>query len=217
MRYLLGAALALALLPTAAQAHVTLQPREATAGAYTVENVRVPNETEDATTTKVAVQFPDGFAGVLYAAQPGWKVEVKTKKLATPIKTDDGEITEGVAQITWTAVDAAHGIRPGQFRDFPLSLKIPDEARKLTFKALQTYSDGKVVRWIGAEGSDEPAPVVTVTAAQESGHAAATPTPAATPAPADDDDGGGNGLAIAALALAAIALITSVGLRRRAS
>ena len=35
----------------------------------------------------------------------------------------------------------------------------PDEpGTSLTFKALQTYDDGEVVRWIGAPDADEPAP-----------------------------------------------------------
>ena len=45
-------------------------------------------------------------------------------------------------------------------------MQIPGKAGdKLTFKALQTYTGGEVVRWIGAEGSDNPAPIVTVTEA----------------------------------------------------
>ena len=48
-------------LPAVASAHVTVQPAEAPAGAYVVENVRVPNEKYDSGTTKVVVQFPAGF------------------------------------------------------------------------------------------------------------------------------------------------------------
>jgi hypothetical protein len=33
----------------------------------------------------------------------------------------------------------------------------------LTFKAVQTYSNGEVVRWIGPPSADEPAPQVMVT------------------------------------------------------
>ena len=50
--------------PAVAQAHVTLNPREVTAGSFTVMNVRVPNERDDAGTTKVDVRFPDGFYSV---------------------------------------------------------------------------------------------------------------------------------------------------------
>ena len=163
-------------VPAVAQAHVTLQPKTAAAGAYVVENVRVPNETDDAVTTKVAVQFPEGFASASYQAVDGWSVKVVKEKLATPVKTDDGEITEGVKTITWTATSKAAGIAPGQFQDFPLSVQIPGKAGDtLTFKALQTYSDGTVARWIGAPDADKPAPQVQVTEAADDHHATAAP------------------------------------------
>src|SRR3954463_5499779 len=171
-------AIAALAIPAAAQAHVTLQPNQAAAGAFTVLDVRVPTERDNASTSKVDVQFPNGFASASYQAVPGWKVRMIKKKLATPIQTDDGPITEGVSRMVWPRArrgaapmgwprgSRGGGIKPGQFQDFPISVQIPGKAGdKLTFKALQTYSDGEVVRWIGAPGSDEPAPQVTVTAA----------------------------------------------------
>jgi uncharacterized protein len=211
-----GAIAALAL-PAAAQAHVTLQPKTAQAGSFTVESVRVPTERDDASTQKVEVQLPHGFPSVSYQPVPGWKVTLAKEKLAKPIQTDDGPVTEEVRRVTFTATDKAAQIAPGQFRDFPLSVQIPDKApTTLTFKALQTYSDGQVVRWIGLEGSDHPAPTVAVQAASAQTGA---PLPVDTGSTAeDDDDDGGNGvalgLAIAALALAVVALATA---RRRSA
>jgi uncharacterized protein YcnI len=210
--------------PAAAQAHVTLQPNTAKAGAYTRLDVRIPNERDDASTNKVEVQFPDGFASASYEPVPGWDVKVSKKKLATPVQTDDGEITEGVDTITWTAKSDADAIPPGAFEDFGLSVQIPGKAGdKLTFKALQTYTGGEVVRWIGAEGSDNPAPIVSVTDGDTTAPAAATPAPtqaAATPAPADTSDDSGNGLAIVALIVGALGLIVGAAglmVARRAS
>ena len=102
MRKFLPAAIAAAALaaPAAAQAHVTLQPNEAPAGGFTRLDVRVPNERDNATTTKVALQLPDGFAFASYEPVPGWKVKVQKAKLPEPVKTDDGEVTEGVKLIT---------------------------------------------------------------------------------------------------------------------
>ena len=196
--------------PAAAQAHVTLQPNTATAGAYTRLDVRVPNERDDASTNKIEVQFPDGFASASYEPTPGWDVKVTKKTLDKPVQTDDGEITEGVDTITWTAKSEADAIPPGAFEDFGLSVQIPGKAGdKLTFKALQTYTGGEVVRWIGAEDSDNPAPVVSV---NDGAAAAATPAPTqaaatATPAAAESSDDGGNGLAIVALIVGALGLI----------
>ena len=149
MRKFLPAAVATAALaaPAAAQAHVTLQPNEAAAGGFTRLDVRVPNERDDAATTKVRLQLPDGFAFASYEPVPGWKVNVEKGKLAEPVKTDDGDVSEGVKLITWSS---AKGIPAGAFEDFGLSVRVPGKAGDtLTFKAVQTYSNGEVVRWIG--------------------------------------------------------------------
>jgi periplasmic copper chaperone A len=216
-------AVAALVVPAAAQAHVTLQPNSAPAGAFTVLNVRVPTERDNASTSKVDVQFPAGFASASYEPKPGWRVRVVRTKLATPIQTDDGPITEGVSRMVWTRTSKRGGIKPGQFMDFPISVQIPGKAGdKLTFKALQTYSNGEIVRWIGAPGSDEPAPQVTVTGAA-AGAAASTHSGMATGAtsgsskvgPAQPaaaaDSGDSNGLSIAALVVGALGLLFGGG------
>lgn len=189
--------------PAAASAHVTLQPDEAVAGDFTVLDVRVPNERDDSATTKVDVQFPPGFIFASYQPVPGWSAQVRMEKLAEPITSHGEEITEQVAQMTWTA--DGDGIQPGQFLDFPVSVQIPgDAAEALTFKALQTYDDGEVVRWIGAPDSDDPAPQVTVTAGSgEHGGEAAE----AEHSESDDSDGASKGLGVAALIVGILGLL----------
>jgi uncharacterized protein len=203
-------------LPAAAQAHVTLQPNTAQAGAYTVLDVRVPNERDKASTVKVDVQFPDGFAAVSYQPMSGWKVKVVKKKLATPIQTDDGPITEGISRMIWTGSRKGLGkVAPGQFMDFPISVKIPGKAGDvLTFKALQTYSNGEVVRWIGPPNADEPAPRVTVTAAKGQGASHSSGAVAVAGGGRDGDGPSPLGLIAAA---AAVALVGVALLRRRMS
>lgn len=235
MRFrILGAALvagALLVVPATAGAHVTVHPNEVPAGGFTVLNVNVPNETDDTAVTKVELQLPPGFAFLSTAAIPGWTAKTTSSKLATPIKTDDGEISTQVDTVTWTA--DGKGIAPGTFGQFPISVRIPDQAGKpLTFKALQTYSDGKVARWIGAPGSDDPAPQVAVTEADEevadypagapgaggshshAGAAAGTSTTSdvADAADAEDHDGSdGDGLAIVAIIVGGLGLLAGVG------
>ena len=191
-------------LPAAAAAHVTLQPNEAPAGGFARLDVRVPNEEDAKATTKVVVQLPSGFADASYEPVAGWTVRETRRKLATPVTTDDGDkLTDELATISFTAAPGK-GIEPGQFQDFGLSLGLPDKpaGTKLAFKALQTYSGGEVVRWIGAEGSERPAPVVTLVAASGEHGAAAAPAPAAA-----SDDGDGNGLAIVALIVGVLGLL----------
>jgi uncharacterized protein len=217
-----AALLVLALLvPAAAQAHVTLQPNEAPEGAYTVLDVRVPNESDSENTTKVAVQFPEGFGDVSYQAVPGWTVKVVHAKLKKPIQTDDGTVTEGVREVIFSGGK----LPPGQFQDFPLSLQIPGKAgEELTFKAVQTY-EKEVVRWIGAPETEHPAPQVLVTPPKEAGQSSTVNTDDKVLKPAsssESGDSGGSddkGLAIAALVVAVIALLGAaaavLGSRRR--
>ena len=150
-----GAALALA--PGAANAHVTVHPNALPAGGFTVVNVRVPNERDTASTRKIDVQVPSGILFLSTLAQPGWKAKVMYRKLAKPVTVFGEKHTQEVGRVIWTATGA--GIRPGQFLEFPLSLSVPaSKGRVLTFKALQTYSNGEIVRWIGGESAEDPAP-----------------------------------------------------------
>jgi uncharacterized protein len=221
---LVPALLALALLaPAAAQAHVTLQPTEAPEGAYTVLDVRVPNESDSENTTKVAVQFPEGFGDVSYQAVPGWNVKVVHQKLKKPIQTDDGPVTEGVREVIFSG----GRLPPGQFQDFPLSLQIPGKAgEELTFKAVQTY-EKEVVRWIGAPETEHPAPQMLVLPPKEAGQGTTVNGKdlKSTASGGTESSGSGGsddkGLAIVALVVAVIALLVAgaavFGSRRRAA
>jgi periplasmic copper chaperone A len=209
-------------VPAAAGAHVTVQPTSAPAGAETVLAVRVPNERDDASTVMVDVKLPPGFVSASWEALPGWTVRAVKQKLSKPIQTDDGPIDEQIGEIVWTATNKKAAIAPGEFRDFPLSVLIPGKAgQTLTFKALQTYSNGDVVRWIGAPGADEPAPQLKLTAAAggtAQSRSSATARPAPTPAATADDDS--NGLSIVALVLGALGLLVGIAalvVARRAS
>ena len=196
-----GAMLALA---PAAGAHVTLQPEQAPAGGFTRLDVRVPNERDNANTTKVEVQMPPGFLSVSYEPVPGWDVQLTMRKLDKPVEQFGEQVTEEVGRITFTGDGDTGVIRPDEFQDFGLSVAVPDgrPGSMLTFKALQTYSNGEVVRWIGPPDSEEPAPRVELTAADE--EEASAPAAQQPAAPAEDDDG--NGLAIAALVVGAAGL-----------
>ena len=209
--YIVGAVVAALALAPAADAHVTLQPPEAPAGGFTRLDVRVPNERDNAGTTKVVVQMPPGFLSVSTEPVPGWDAELTMRQLDEPVEQFGEQVTEEVGRITFTADGEASAIKPGQFQDFGLSLAVPEgrPGSMLTFKALQTYSNGEVVRWIGPPDSEEPAPQVELTPAEEEEAAApAAEEPAAPAATEEDDDG--NGLAIAALIVGAAGLATGL-------
>ncbi|MCX6394163.1 MAG: YcnI family protein [Solirubrobacterales bacterium] len=158
---LLVGVMGLLALPAAASAHVELEPSSAPAGSSTLFQVRVPNESDRASTVKLELKLPAGVASATYQAVPGWTARVVKSRLAKPVQTDDGPITEGVSEVVWTA--QGKGIEPGQFQAFGLTLLVPDQPGvTLSFKTLQTYSDGNVSRWIGAADSMEPAPTLSV-------------------------------------------------------
>ena len=203
-----------------ASAHVTVTAPGATRGGSDQEiTFRVPVE-KNADTVKLAVALPTAtpFASVDVKPMPGWTHVEKTAKLATPIKTDDGTITEAVSQITWTAA-AGQGLKPGEYGDFTFIAGLLPNTPSVVFGAIQTYSDGSVVQWnqraaAGTEEPEFPAPTLTLAAASPTSTAAAGATTktvvqkSSTTAPTV--------LAIIALVLAAAALgVAFVGNARR--
>ena len=214
---------AVLLLAGSASAHVTVNAPGATQGGFAKLTFRVPTE-KDVPTTKLEIAFPADSPLAFASVKPhaGWTYKVVKAKLATPIKSDDGDVTEAVSTITWTADNG--GIKPGEFDEFEVSAGPLPEKDTMTFKALQTYSDGSVVRWIEAGAdSEHPAPVLTLAAASDSSRhgsdpsatpsasASATPTVTATAETEGDDNDplgiaglvvGGLGLLVALVALA---------------
>jgi periplasmic copper chaperone A len=208
------------VLPGTAQAHVSLHPNEVPAGSFATLDIRVPNEMESANTVKLAVQVPPGFLDISTEYMPGWSAKVLTSKLAKPVQTDDGEVTEQVREIVWTGSGAQGRIPPGQFVNFAISTEIPGKAgEELTFKVLQYYDNGEVVRWIGGPSSDEPAPQIDVTAEggvlqDVAGSETAPPSPTAEATPGEttgssssSGDSASKGLGIAALIVGALGLL----------
>ncbi|MFI2377919.1 YcnI family protein [Streptomyces sp. NPDC018964] len=158
-------------------AHVSVQPEgEAAKGGYAVVGFKVPNERDNASTTKLEITFPTDhpLASVMPQPVEGWDVEVTKSKLDKPLEMHGEKINEAVSKVTWTA--EGDGIEPGFFQKFPVSVgTLPEDADELVFKALQTYSNKEVVRWIevpqkGQEEPEHPAPVLTLSEASEDGH-----------------------------------------------
>ncbi|HEY8979054.1 MAG TPA: YcnI family protein [Streptomyces sp.] len=164
-------------LSSPAFAHVSVVPEGTAAkGGYAVIDFRVPNERDDASTVKLEVTFPADhpLASVMPQPVEGWAVAVTKSKLAKPLSMHGKQITEAVTKVTWTATEK--GIQPGFIQQFPLSVgALPEDTDSLVFKALQTYSNKEVVRWIevqqdGAEEPEFPAPALALSAAKGDGH-----------------------------------------------
>jgi uncharacterized protein len=201
------AALAVVALAGPASAHVEVSPSSAPRGSDATLSFTVPTESDTASTVQLAVQFPidEPLADVSVKPHPGWSFTVTKAKLTTPIQSDSGAVSEAVSEIVWKADSPAAAIKPGEFDEFVVAVGPLPNARSMTFKALQTYSDGSVVRWIeestpGGAEPEHPAPVLTLTSADASSGAVTTaPTKAS------------NGRADTALVLAVIALLLGTG------
>jgi uncharacterized protein YcnI len=214
VRALLVAALVAAgAFPAAAQAHIQVTPSTVAPGDAAKFTVLVPGE-RDSETVKVELQMPKGLLPFSYADPAGWKRSL--------VKAGDGS----VERVVWTGSAPSDG-----FTEFSFLAGTPDKPGELEFKALQTYADGTVVRWIGGPSSDNPAAVVKVDAAvgkqnaggesgggegREPASTATAAAPAPTVATASGDSGSSNTLPIilgaAGLLLGLIALL--VALRR---
>ncbi len=149
---------ALLVAASPASAHVTVQPNEAPAGAFFRFVVRVPNERDDANTTKVRLDFPDNLIFVSFQPKEGWDYKVRMKTLDEPIEAFGAEITEVVDTVTWSG----GAIAPHEFDEFGFSARVPEEEGAVEFAAFQTYSNGEVVEWTGDPDSEEPAALVSV-------------------------------------------------------
>lgn len=188
------AAVAVGLTALPALAHVTVNSPGATQGGFGVLTFRMPNETDSTNATELKVQLPpeQPLASVSVKPQPGWTYTVTRAKLPQPITDDDGnQVTDYPSVVDWKAT--AGGIKPGEYAEFQLSVGPLPKADSMTFKALQTYSDGQVVSWIEepAAGSNQepehPAPTLKLVPASDTGATAPT-TDTAAPATTSGDN-----------------------------
>jgi periplasmic copper chaperone A len=203
-------AAAVLLFAGSAWAHITVTPNSVTAGSSTVLTFHVPNEEANADTVKVDVQIPidHPIAQLLVQPVPGWTFTVKNVTLAKPIVTDDGSFSQAVSEVIWSG----GRILPGQFQSFQISADpMPTGESQMTFKAIQTYSNGDVVRWIdvsqpGQPEPAHPAPVVTLTTTTAAASTGAPHPSAAAPA-SSGSSGASTALGAAGLAVGLLACL----------
>ncbi|NIZ90430.1 YcnI family protein [Kineosporiaceae bacterium B12] len=204
-----------------ASAHVHAVPDTTAAGGYSVVTVRVPNESDTASTVRLVLTLPQDtpFSFVAVKPVPGWAAQVTEDPLPTPVTTDGATVTRAPHTVTWTA-DPGGGIAPGQFQEFDLDLgPLPAAGTRVLLPTVQTYSDGEVSSWTepsapGEAEPESPAPEFETTAAvaddDASPVAATTGTTTAGATTTGSTEGpdvlarvlGGAGLALGVLALA---------------
>ncbi|WP_405487536.1 YcnI family protein [Nocardia sp. NBC_00511] len=179
-----------------ASAHVVVDAPGASQGGYTVATFRVPDESDAASTTAVTIALP-AVKSARTEPLAGWNAKL------------DKDAQGNFVSVTWTAAPGNAGIAPSQFQRFAVAVGPLPKQDKVTFNAVQTYSDGKVVNWNqpnNADGSEpeNPAPSLTL-AASTGGDDDAPATTAAKDDKGTDDTArwlGGIGLALGALGAA---------------
>jgi uncharacterized protein YcnI len=209
MRRLLIATAASAMLAAApAQAHIQVSPAEAAPGDPVLFELLVPNE-RSARTIEVRLKIPASVVPFSYEEPAGWTRHLTLARNGAP------------DVVRWRGRLAADG-----FARFAFLASTPTRPGTLAWKAIQRYSDGTKVAWIGSPGSRFPAAITVVkrgVARQNAGGegspgSAATGTaPASAPAATGDDD---SPLALilgaAGLVVGTVALILTLTRSRRA-
>jgi uncharacterized protein YcnI len=138
----------LACLALAAPAlgHAVVSPPVVESGTLQVFTLSVPTEREERATESIELTVPKGFAIDSFAPARGWRRKVSS--------TGSGE-TAVVNRVTWTG----GSVPTGEDAVFQFNAT-PSADETYTFEVRQTYDDGAVVDWSGAESSDTPAPRV---------------------------------------------------------
>jgi uncharacterized protein YcnI len=188
---------------------VHVEADHAQPGAEATLTFEVPNESDKgAATTELTVALPN-LTSVSTQQMPGWTVRLDRDVAAGTVKS-----------ITWTAGPSA-GIAPDQFALFRVALLLP-KTESVSFPAVQTYSDGTVVKWDeptppGGAEPEHPAPTLALTgeaAADDHGATmAAAPEPSNAAAVSAPDDTA-RWLAGAGIAIGVVALALTVWRRR---
>lgn len=130
----------------------------ATPGGYANLQINVPTENGHAATVRIVVDLPtDVDVPYVWVRTPKrWSATLERRTLRTPIRSEQGEITEVVSRVTFDG----GSIPPGEFESFslllgPLPAGVGDV---LTFPTVQTYADGTSERWVEPVEPGEPEP-----------------------------------------------------------
>ena len=137
--------LVLLLVPTFAQSHVSIWPRESTVGATEKYTVRVPTEGK-VTTTGAEMEVPEGVVVETIAMPQGWKYEVKRQG-------------ERIVGISWQM-----DVKPGEFAEFGFVARNPRDKNELVWKLKQRFADGTVTDWTTGPNGTRPTAVTKLAA-----------------------------------------------------
>jgi uncharacterized protein YcnI len=157
---------------SSAQAHVTLENRQAAVGSYYKAVLGVPHGCAGSATTKIRVQIPEGVIGIKPMPKAGWKLETIKGNYATGYDFHGTKVTEGVKEVVWSGGKLADD----NYDEFVMATYLTDRLKANTtlyFPVVQECEQG-VSRWIDIpaagqgghshdHGSKSPAPGLKLT------------------------------------------------------
>jgi uncharacterized protein YcnI len=132
----------LAAPPSAA--HVQVRPTTAAPDDAVLFEVMVPNERENRTVS-LELAVPKGVLPFSYEETPGWRRSLKLNP------------NQSIRSIVWRGTMPSDG-----FTRFGFLASTPPGEGEIAWKAVQTYDDGRKVRWIEPPDGEQPAAVTTV-------------------------------------------------------
>lgn len=136
--------LALAASPASAHAQFQSAASGYAAGSSPTLRLYVPNERDDTNyNAAVTVYLPESWSAVSCATKATWTCALGA--------------AEGRPTVTFTK---AAGAAPAEDDYFEFVVRVGPTPGTYTLPTIQTYNDGQVVRWIGAKGSEDPAPTL---------------------------------------------------------
>ncbi len=161
-------------LCASAQAHVVLDESAALAGTSYRAAFRVGHGCAGSPTTAIKVFIPAGFSGAKPMPKPGWSLAVRLARLDTPYRSHGREVTEDVAEVTWTAQSRESALPDAWYDEFVLHGSLSAKAGPMWFRVLQTCESGSLdwaeipATGTSTRGLKSPAALLEVI---ESGHA----------------------------------------------
>ena len=170
------AVLAITTPASAVFGHVVLEDQTALAGRSYKAVLKVGHGCEGSPTTAMRVTISAGFMGAKPMPKAGWKLDIKTDKLAVPYDSYGKQVTEDVSEITWTATSKDSWLPEAHYDEFVLRGGLPKKDGAMWFKVLQTCDKGSI-DWsqIPASGVDahslkSPAALLEIIPSGTAGH-----------------------------------------------
>lgn len=155
-----------AFLPGVAQAHVTLEQKQAPASSTYKAVFRVGHGCAGSPTTGIRVFLPAGFTDAKPMPKPGWKLEIQREALLAPYTSHGKPVNDRAAIISWQGGSLADA----EYDEFVLRGTLPAESGKLYFRVLQkcksAQNDWSAIQ-TGHDKPEFPAAILEVTPAAE--------------------------------------------------